>query len=482
MSSFLEKSALKSIKWSALDRITVQILQILVGIVIARLVSPDEYGRVAIANIFIMIIQTFVEAGFTNALIQKQNRSEIDFCTVFYFNILTSILIYSFLYFSSPYIARYYNTPELTEICRCLGIVIATQSLSTIQVAKLSIALDFKIQAKSSLFAMLTSGSVGILLAYKNYGVWALVIQTLMYSLINTLMLWLFVKWSPKLSFSIYSIKSIIGFSYKLMLAGALSSLYIHIYGLMIGRQYSLADVGHFNQANLLARFPSVSAMAIIGRAIYPIQCSIQEDLEMLRASHLKFLCMSCYMVFPAMLSIAALSDPIIYILLSDKWSAAAPLLSILAIAYAITPIMAINNQIVLVKGRSDLFLKAEIVKKGAGVAILIASFQHDLFIVCLGFVFYNVIDAFIIMHYSNKIIGIDWHEQLSSIYKIFLISVVMSVSVYALSTLFSNPYLKLTCGLAFGLTIYLGMSKVLKINEYAYFEKMILPYLRRVV
>jgi teichuronic acid exporter len=474
MKFLLTNQSLKNVKWSALERFSVQVLQIIIGILLARLVSPTEYGQVALIIIFVSIIQIIVEAGLTNALIQKINRNETDYCTVFYFSIVTSIILYGLFYNLSPYIANYYNEQVLNKACKVLGLMIIIQNLSIIQVAKLSVENNFKTQAKASIGAIIISGIFGLSLAYQGYGIWALIIQALVYSTLNSLTLWYLVKWYPKMAFCKKSFLILFNFSSKLMLSSILHSLYINVYGLLIGKFHTLSDVGYFNQANVLSRFPSVSLMAIIGRAIYPIQCSIQNDDQLLNSSNLKYMKMSCYIIFPIMTTLSVLAEPIINILLGEKWSNSVILFSILSIAYMLTPIMNCNSQILLVKGRSDLFLQAELIKKFIGVFIIVLTIQHDLYVICLGLVLYNLIDVIIIIYFTKKIINTGYVKQIKEILPNLLITFTTAVLISIVLTFLNNNILEIIIGLGVGFVSYFGLSKLFKIEEYILIEKII--------
>ena len=281
----LKKQAVKGVVWSAVERFSVQGIQFVLSIVIARLVAPSEYGLIAMLGIFMAIAQTFIDSGFSNALVQKKDRTEVDFSTVFYFNIVVALLVYLILYFSAPYIALFYKEPLLDIITKWVGVNIIISAFSIVQRAKLTIQLDFKTQAKASLISVVASGVLGIFFAYYGYGVWALVTQALLNNLLDTLLLWLFAHWMPKWKFSYQSFKQLFSFGSKLLLSGLLHSVYLNLYTLVIGRKYSATDVGYYNRSYSIAQYPSVNIVMIISRAIYPLQCEMQDDDERLTRS-----------------------------------------------------------------------------------------------------------------------------------------------------------------------------------------------------
>lgn len=467
MEGSLTDQTVKSVAWSAVERFSVQALQFVISIILARLVAPSEYGLIAMLSIFIAIAQSFVDSGFSNALIQKTNRTETDYSTVFYFNIAISLLVYLVLFLSAPYIASFYKEPLLELVCKWLGLGLIIQGLSVVQVAKLTVLLDFKTQAKASLIAVIISGLLGVCLAYYGYGVWALLVQSLLNSLLNTFFLWVFAKWIPKFIFSWHSLITLFSFGSKLLLSGLLHTVYINLYSLVIGRKYSAMDVGYYNQSSLTARFPSVSLMAIISRAIYPIQCKIQSENELLYSSFIQYLRMSCYIIFPIMLGMAVLAKPLILVILTDKWLPMSDLLSVLCVAYMWIPIMVLNNQILNVKGRSDYFLKSEVIKKIVGILIMLVTLPFGLTIICIGMFVYNIFDVIIIIYYSKKVINIGYFKQIKSIFPIFSLSVTMGGIVYLSLLIISNVYLQLSFGVLIGIVVYLSLSKIFHLREF---------------
>lgn len=466
MSDSLKHQAVKGVMWSAVERFSVQGIQFVLTIIIARLVLPSDYGLIAMLNIFLAIAQVFVDSGFSNALIQKKDRTEIDFSTVFYFNIFISIVFYLLLYFSAPYIASFYKEPDLSPVTRWLGLNIIISGFSIVQRAILTINVDFKKQAKASLTAVLISGVIGILLAYKGWGVWALVIQTLSSSLLNTLLLWIFAQWIPKWIFSKDSFSVLFSFGSKLLLSGLLHTIYINLYSLVIGRRYTSVDVGFYNRAYQFASFPSINIVGIINRVIFPMQCKMQDDNERLKTSFLKYLRMSCFIIFPLMIIVAILSKPLILLLLTEKWLPAAELLSILCFAHMWYPVMVVNNQILNVKGRSDYFLYAEIIKKIVAITILFITLPFGVRILCWGIVIYDFFDMAIIIYYSKKVISVKYKEQIYNIMPIFFISLLTGCMVFLSIQFFEGLWIQLVIGSLIGLWVYALACFIFRIRE----------------
>lgn len=475
MTDSLKSQAVQGVVWSAIERFSVQGVQFVLSIIIARLVIPSEYGLIAMLGFFLAISQTFVDSGFSSALIQKKDRTEVDFSTVFYFNIVISLVIYLILFLSARYIALFYKEPLLDIIAKWVGLNIILSALSMVQRTKLMIQLNFRTQAKASLIAVITSGFLGILLAYYGYGVWALVCQSLLNNLLNTLLLWSFASWVPTWTFSYSSFKQLFFFGSKLLLSGLLHTVYLNLYTLVIGHKYSAMDVGYYNRSYSLAQYPSVNIVSVITRAIYPIQCEMQNDEERLKRSFIQYLRISCYIIFPLMVVLAVLAKPLVLVLLTDKWLSMSSLLSILCIAYMWYPVMLVNNQILNVRGRSDYCLKAEVVKKIVAIAILLITMPLGLKALCMGILFYNILDMGIIIHFAKKVINIGYREQFLAIVPISLLSAGMGVVTYLFVQINSNIYIQLFVGLFISGVTIVFFSILFRMKEFNY----LLSYLR---
>lgn len=460
-------STTNGVIWSAIERFSVQGIQFLLSIVIARLITPEEYGLLAMLAIFMAVAQTFVDSGFGNALIQKKDRNSTDYSTVFYFSVATAIVLYGGLYLAAPLISDFYHQPQLTLITRWFGLNLILMSLSLVQRTKLSIELDFKTQTKISLVAVIVSGAVGIIMAYKGFGVWALVVQGLVNNLISSLLFWFASRWQPMLVFSTESFRRLFSFGSKLLMSGLLHTIYLNFYSLVIGRVYNAQDVGYYNRAYSISQYPSVNIVTVMCRAIYPVQCEHQNDDKWLEESFTRYLRMGCYIIFPMMTLLAIISRPLVSIVLTDKWLPAADLISILCLAYMWYPVMVFNNQILNVKGRSDLFLRAEIIKKVVAIAILFATLPFGLKWLCWGVLIYNLSDMGLIIHYVKMVMKTGYLRQFKSITGIFLMTCLcMLVSCFCM-VLCKSLVIELLVSIVVFSLMYLLLSRSLKINEY---------------
>ena len=460
--------AVKGIIWSAVERFSTQGAQFVISIILARMIAPHDFGLLAMLTIFISVANIFVDSGFSSALVQKKERTEKDFSTVFYFNIVISILIYLFLFFLSPFIARFYNEPVLELLTKVISLNIVINSFAVVQRAILVIRVDFKRQAKFSLISVLISGFIGIILACNGFNVWALVVQSLLCNILNTFFYILYVKWTPLVVFSVTSFKLLFSFGSKLLISGLINSIYLNLYSLVIGKFYSATDVGFFNRAYSLAQFPSSNLVSVMSRAMFPIQCELQNDIIKLKQSFFSYLRFSCFVIFPLMVGLAFVSKPLILFLLSDTWSEAILPLSIISFAYMWYPIMHIDSQLLTVIGRSDLFLKAEVIKKTAGVVILITTIQYGLLILCLGLFAYSIIDILVIIFFLKKVIDISFWDHIVNIGPILLSSLFMGFTIYSFLYLFDNlnNFISLMLALFVGVASYSLYCKLLRIKE----------------
>lgn len=468
-----ERQVKKGIVWSAIERFSIQGVQFFLSIVLARLILPSAFGLIAMIGVFTAIAQTFVDSGFSSALIQKQKRKDEDYSTVFYFNIIVGVGICVLFILSAPYIASFYDEPILEKLARWLSLNLIINALSIIHRTKLTILLDFKRQAIASLISVVISGVLGIFFAYNGYGVWALVIQSLSYSGINTILLWFIVKWRPLFIFSMDSFHSLFKFGSKLLIGGIMHTLYLNLYTLAIGKMFSPLEVGYYNRANSLAVFPSLNITNIVSRVSYPMQSRIQDDSSELKKSFIQNIRFSIYIISPIMVILAVLSKPFIVCILTEKWLPAAELLSILCIAYMWQPIMYFNWQLLNVKGRSDLSLKSEILKKSLALLILVITLPWGIKVMCWGLLLYSFVDMGIIFFFIRKVIDVSYFEQLNNYKSIIGLSLLTGIIVFLFSNLVDPLWIKLIGGILVGFAFYICCSYLFQIKELSYFIQL---------
>ena len=448
----LKQKTFKGVIWSAVERFSTQGVQFVFSILLARLLTPNDYGMIAMLTIFLAICQTFIDSGFANAVIRKIDRNEKDMATMFFFNIGMSLVCYAIIYFAAPFIASFYKMDELTLILRILALRLIIQSFATIQATNLTIKIDFKKQAKISLSAAILSGIVGIGFAYKGYGVWALVIQSLFSSTFSSILYWVVVRWHPQCFFNKESFKSLFSYGSKLLISGLLDTIYNNLYPLVIGKFYTPAQLGAFAKADHFSQFPSQNVMRILHRVSFPVLSTLQNDPQRMRSCFLKFINYSALIIFPLMLGLLALSKPMTLLFLTERWSEMIPLLQILCVAMMWYPVHAINLNVLQVLGRSDLFLKLEIIKKILGLTTLLITLPISITAMCVGQIVNSILCLFINTYYSRKFINAGIVEQMKFLFPTLLNSATMAAIILAINSLLPQDKYALQIGI--GLTV----------------------------
>lgn len=462
--------------WSSMERLSVQGAQFVLSLFIARILSPSDYGLVAMLGIFMAVAQTFVDSGFSNALIQKQGRTDVDYSTVFFFNIFIGVAMYLLLFFTAPFIASFYSQPQLETIIKFVGLNLILSSFCAVQRAQLTISLDFKKQAIISFSTVAISGGIGIWLAYHNYGVWTLVIQGLLTNLLALILLWGSTRWIPHLCFSKESFKELFGFGSKLLAGGLLHTIYLNLYSLVIGKYFSSADLGNFNRATSLAQYVSVNITSIITRVTYPIECQIQHDNEELQRKFFMFIRMTAFIIFPLMIGLCVLADPLIRVILTDKWVHAVPYLQILSIAYMWDPISRLNWDLLNVKRRSDYSLRSEIIKKLIAITILVITIPFGITIMCVGIAAYALCDIYVLTRFTKRLLpDVYLRKELKALCPILLLSISMGLIVYVCVSFIPILLFKLIVGIIIGICYYLTISYLLKWEEIDFILSLIL-------
>lgn len=466
MSESLKERTVKGVFWSCVERFSVQGIQFLVMIIMARLLTPKDYGLVGMVTIFIAVAQSLVDSGFSQALIRKQNRTETDNSTVFYFNIVVGILLYFILFAIAPWVADFYASPELTTLMRVVCLNVIFNSLVVVQRALFTVNIDFKTQAKASLTAAIVSGVIGISMAYSGFNYWSIVAQQLVNLGLNTLLLWIFARWRPQWIYSWSSFRELFSFGSKLLASGLLEVIYRNMYLLVIGKVFTASSLGYYTRANQFAEFPSSNLTSIMQRVTYPILCQIQNDDERLALIYRRFLRLSAFLIFPLLVGLSSVAKPFVLLLLKEQWLFAATLLQIICFAMMWYPIHAINLNLLQVKGRSDLFLKLEIIKKFIAVIVLCITVPMGLIAMCIGQIFSSILCLIINTHYTGELIQIGFLQQMQDLLPTLLLSLTMWAVVYFTTTLCSDSLLQLVVGVLAGVIYYLSLAFFFRFPE----------------
>ena len=468
MAESLKNKTVKGTIWSTLERFSVQGIQFVVMIIMARLLTPEDYGLVGMLAIFIAVSQSLIDSGFSQALIRKQDRSEIDNSTVFYFNIGVGILLYFILFFSAPLIADFYKEPLLVPITRAIGLSLVFNSLVVVQRALLTIKLDFKTQAKASATGAIVSGILGIWMAYSGFGVWAIVWQQLSNLAVITILLWILSHWKPIWAYSWKSFKELFGFGSKLLASGLLDTLYRNLYLIVIGKVFKASDLGYYTRAHQFTDFASSNVTGILQRVTYPVLCTIQNDDSRLADVYRRLLKTSAFIIFPLMMGLAAVARPMILSFLTEKWLFSAVIIEVLCFAQMWYPVHAINLNLLQVKGRSDLFLRLEIIKKILGVIMLCITLPLGLIPMCWGMLVNSIIALIINTHYTGKLINLGFLAQMKDLLPTLLLSLGVGATVYfTVSLITMNSWALLGLGVAEGIILYVGVAKLLRFPEF---------------
>lgn len=468
----------KSVAWSAVERFSTIGIQFILNIIIARILSPSDYGIIGMLTIFLSISQCLIDSGFSSALIQSKDRKENDFGTVFIFNTVISVSIYVILFFSAPAIARFYHQDILVNVLRVVGLNLIISSLANVQRAILTINIDFKTQSFVTIPSAIVSGAIGVILAYNDFGVWALVAQTLANGLFMTILFWIFNKERFKIVFDIDSFKRLGNFGVKLMLSGLLHTAYTNLYGLFIGKKYNADDLGYYTRAEQFSIFPATILTDIVTRVAYPMLCQNQDNKVELSRVYTSFIRSSCYIIFPLMVGLAVLARPLVVLLLTEKWVSISILISILALDCLFAPITRINLQLLQAVGRSDLFLRLEIIKKTVSIAILLASIRYGLVWICIGRFIYSILAMLINMYYTVDIIEKSYIEQIKDWFPNLIVAALMGIIVYFSSMLFSSEFLQIVVGFVLGVFSYYVLSSIFKLEA----KETVLNMMRRLL
>lgn len=476
----LKKKTVHGVVWSFADNIANSGIAFLVGLVLARLLTPAEYGIMAVITIFIAIANTLIDSGFSNALIRKKNVERIDYSTIFYFNLGVSIVLYIILYIASPGVSLFFKEPLLVEVSRGIGWILIVNALGIIPQTILTKNIDFKTQTKVSLISSLTSGSIGMGMAFYGMGVWSLVGQQLSRQLLNTIFLWFFCRWLPSWEFSIRSFKEMFGFGSKLLVTGLIDTTYKNIYYFVIGRFYSSAQLGQYTRAEQFKNIFSSNLTAVVQRVSYPVLSSIQNEPERLKEGYRRVVKITMLVTFACMLGLAAVARPLIVILIGEKWLPAVAMLQIICFSGMLYPLHAINLNILQVKGRSDLFLKLEILKKIIAVIPITVGIFCGIEYMLWGSVLTSFLFFFLNSYYSASLINYPTWSQIKDALPTLIVSIITATIMWSLSLLHFSIYILLTLQCSLGLVLLIVIYEYLQLDEYLEIKRILLALIDR--
>lgn len=465
MSENIKNKAVKGVIWSFVDQFSGQIIQFIISIILARLLLPSDYGIVGMLGFFMAISGVFIDAGFSSALIQRKDRSEKDLNTVFYLNMVMAIACYLFMALFARLIANFFNQPLLVPIIYVYCLTLIIGAAAGINNTLLTINIDFKTKSKISIISAISSGSIGIGCAYFGLGVWALVIQGIASTLFNTILNFYYVRWFPKWFFSIESFKSLFSYGSKLLASGLIAAAYTNIYTLVVGKQFNSAILGFYSRAQGFTNLTSNNINNIVSRVSFPILSKVQDDNEVLLDVYGKYIRMSSFIIFPIVLLLCGIAKPLILVLLTDKWAMSIGLLQILCFSCIWNGIVDINLNLLKVKGRTDLVLKLEVIKKTIAFTILVISVLFDnIYIICWGLSFYSLIALYLNTIYTKRLLGLGFTEQFKLFSPYLLLSFFIMIIALLLSNYIPNIYISLITSIIVCPCIYLYMTIKLKL------------------
>lgn len=465
----LKKNIFAGLAWKFSERIITQGISFLISLILARILDPENYGTVSLVLVFVSIANAFIVYGFGEALIQKKEADDIDFSTAFFLNLLLSFGLYFILFFAAHPIAEFYNDIRLVSVIRVLALQIPLSSVKSIQHAFVSKKMMFRKFFFSTLGGTIVSGVIGIIMAYKGFGVWALVEQYIVNSVIDMTVLFFTVKWRPHLEFDKESAKSIFCFGWKLMLSGLINVTYDEIRSLVIGKKFSKSDLAFYNKGN---QFPSLVISNIntsVSSVLFPALCTKTDDKAQLKEMTRLSMKLTSYLVFPVLAGFFVVARPMISILLTDKWIECVPFLKICCAYWAMQPIQTANFQTIKACGRTDICLKMEIIKKSVGMILLFISILGGVYYVALSSVFSALFSMILNMIAVSRLIDYKVCRQIADMIPNILITLIMSVLCYSVSFLIPNKYLLLLCQVLVGVTSYLILSVVFGNDSFSY-------------
>jgi O-antigen/teichoic acid export membrane protein len=463
----LKTKAIKGIAWSAVERLSSQAGQFVIGIVLARILMPEDFGLIGMLSIFIAISQSLIDSGMGSGLIQKKDRTDIDFSTVFVFNFFVSLFVYVILFFSAPFIAAFYEMPQLVDLTRVLTLNIIINSLAIVQRTRLTINIDFKTIAKVNLTSVFLGGGIAIFFAYSDFGVWSLVILNISRTIIAVVMLWFLSKWTPSILFSKQSFKELFGFGSKLLAAGLYAQTLNNIYNIVIGKAYSASDLGYYEKTKQFAELTAGTVTSIMQQVTYPILASLQDDTTRLTSVFSRLIRMSAFFIFPTMTLLSLLSEPFIRFVLTEKWLPMVPLLQWMCFARIFFPLSVINMNILNAVGRSDLFLKLDLSKCPLVVLALIITIPLGVKAMIIGHVIVAFLAFLMNAYLPGRMFGYGPLQQLRDILKIMISTLGMAGIVFLACKGIESDILKLICGSMIGLLFYLFFTFLLRVPEF---------------
>ena len=466
--------------WRFAERCGAQLVSFVVSIVLARILAPKDYGVVALVTVFTSILQVFVDSGLGTSLIQKKDADDLDFSSVFYFNIIVCLILYAGMFFAASYIALFYNDISLIPIIRVLSLIIVLSGVKGIQQAYVSRHMLFKKFFFATLGGTIFSAILGICLASMGLGVWALVAQQLSNATIDTLILWISVKWRPKRSFSWQRLKRLLSFGWKLLLSALLDNVYNNLRNLVIGKMYSSSDLAYYNQGDKFPKVIVTNINASIDSILLPVMSNSQDNKERVKQMTRRAIKTSTFIMAPLMMGLAFCSESIVSIVLTDKWLPCVPFLRIFCITYMFWPVHTANLNAINAMGRSDYFLKLEVIKKAIGMTLLLSTMWFGVMTMAYSLLI-STLTSMIINSWPNKyLLNYSFKEQMNDIIPSIVLAIIMGLVVSIIGVLNVSNVMKLLIQIPIGAFVYIIGAKLLHIDSFEYLLKIIKSFVNK--
>lgn len=476
----IKNKALKGTLWSAADTFLPQGVTFVVGVVLARLLTPEEYGLIGIVTIFMTVMMGVVDSGFRNALIRKNDANNEDYNTLFFFNLAISIVMFAILFIGAPWIAQFFARPILVDIVRVMGLLLIIQAVSIVQDTILTKRIDFKTKTKSSFVSAMISGITGILMAFAGFGVWSLVAQRLSQQLIYTGSLWILNKWLPRFQFSLDSLKYMWGFGWKLLLSGLLDNIWKEIYQIVVGKFYSSASLGQYTRSKQYASLFSSNINTIVQRVTFPVLAEMQGDKERMIRGYRHIIKITMFITAILMISMGAVAEPLLFCLIGPQWHEAATYLPLICLSMSLYPLHAINLNMLQVQGRSDIFLILELIKKVIAIVPICLGIFVNIYWMLIGTVFTGIIAFFLNSYYTGKSLKYSSWMQLKDIAPSYGVAVVIALSVYFLKYLPISNWIILPIQIVLGALVFFVVCERTKLFEYLEVKEIAVEYISK--
>lgn len=467
--SDLKKVAIKSLLWKFFEKTGVQVVQLVISVVLARLLMPEDYGVFAMIMVFIAIAQVFIHNGLPYALIRKVNSDELDANSVFYCNLAIAVVLYMILFFTSPYISSFYGMPELTLMLRILSLTLIVGCYSSMQNVMLAKNFLFKRMFISSFSSVIITGIIGIVMAIYGFGVWAIIFQNLSSVVVLSIVMSFTIRWRPKLQFSFKRLKILYSFGWKMLAAAFVDTLYNNGYSLLIGKKYSEEQLAYWNRGQTFPSFLGEGINSAITSVMFPLYSRCQDNKAELKAILRRSTKLSAYLVFPMMMGLAVCAEPFVRILLGEKWLPCVPFLQGWCLCYAFMPLQATALQVYNALGRGSIFLGLETVKKLIGIGVLCATLPFGLPYMMLGRMLVSVLFLIINFFPNKKILGYSYKEQISDLLPTFLITCLMGAIIYPIIFIPIHYFLQLILQVFVGVAVYFAASLLFRQESFFY-------------